>query len=130
MDHSIHKEHYDRMHQKLTQNPYYAKKMVRVRSKTVEPVIGTLVNFTNMKRVNTRGIKQANKHVLMAALTYNLKKYFKFITRKVKTKAGVVGEIQTKAPTFLKTVFYDLKNLFLSTLFFKNHNLKPKINLA
>ncbi|HQE33720.1 MAG TPA: transposase, partial [Flavobacterium alvei] len=55
IDDSIHKEHYNRMHQKLTQNPYYAKKMVRVRSKTVEPVIGTLVNFTNMKRVNTRG---------------------------------------------------------------------------
>ena len=32
--------------------------MVKVRSKTVEPVIGTLVNFTNMKRVNTRGIKK------------------------------------------------------------------------
>ncbi|WP_180903954.1 transposase, partial [Flavobacterium chungangense] len=78
IDHSIHKEHYDRMHQKLKQNPYYAKKMVRVRSKTVEPVIGTLVNFTNMKRINTRGIRQANKHVLMAALTYNLKKYLKF----------------------------------------------------
>ena len=26
---------------------------------------------------------QANKHVLMAALTYNLKKYLKFITRKI-----------------------------------------------
>ena len=59
---------------KLTQNEKYAKKMVKVRSKTVEPVIGTLVNFTNMKRVNTRGIKNANKHVLMASLTYNLKK--------------------------------------------------------
>lgn len=130
IDDSIHKEHYDRMHQKLTQNPHYAKKMVRVRSKTVEPVIGTLVNFTNMKRVNTRGIKQANKHVLMAALTYNLKKYLKFITKKTKTKAGVVSELQAKVPTFLKTAFYDLKNLFLSTSFFSDHNLNPKINLA
>ena len=75
LDDSIHKEHYDRMHQKLTQNEKYAKKMSRIRSKTVEPVIGTLVNFTDMKRVNTRGIKNANKHVLMASLTYNLKKY-------------------------------------------------------
>jgi len=31
-----------------------------------------------MKRVNTRGIKQANKHVMMAALCYNLKKLLKF----------------------------------------------------
>ena len=73
LDDSIHKEHYDRMHQKLTQHEKYAKKMSRIRSKTVEPVIGTLVNYTNMKRVNTRGIKNANKHVLMASLTYNLK---------------------------------------------------------
>lgn len=69
------------MYQKLTQNPNYAKKMVRVRSKTVEPVIGTLVNFTNMKRVNTRGIRNANKHVLMASLTYNLKKYLRFVVK-------------------------------------------------
>ncbi len=130
IDDSIHKEHYDRMHQKLIQNPYYAKKMVRVRSKTVEPVIGTLVNFTNMKRVNTRGIKQANKHVLMAALTYNLKKYLKFITKKTKTKAGVVCEMQAKVPTSLKTAFYNLKIAFLSTSFFTNRNLNPKINPA
>jgi transposase len=130
IDHSIHKEHYDRMHQKLTQNARYAKQMVRVRSKTVEPVIGTLVNFTNMKRLNTRGIKQANKHVLMAALTYNLKKYLKFITKKTKTKAGVVSEIQAKVPTSLKTAFIDLKTDFLRLFIFTNYNLKPKINLA
>lgn len=130
IDDSIHKEHYDRMHQKLTQNSHYAKKMVRVRSRTVEPVIGTLVNFTNMKRVNTRGIKQANKHVLMAALTYNLKKYLKFITKKTKTKAGIIYEIETKAKALLKTVCYDLKKMILSTSSFKKFNPNPKINLA
>nr|WP_262903882.1 hypothetical protein [Sphingobacterium bovistauri] len=31
-----------------------------------------------MKRINSRGLAQANKHVLMAALCYNLKKYLKF----------------------------------------------------
>jgi hypothetical protein len=41
------------------------------------------INFLNMKRVNTRGIRQANKHVLMAALCYNLKKYMKFQGRSV-----------------------------------------------
>jgi hypothetical protein len=91
----------------------------RVRSKTVEPVIRTLVNFTNMTSVNTRGIKQANKHVLIASLTYNLKKYLKFVTKKTKTKAAVVSEIQAQAPTPLKTAFHDLKNLFLSTLILK-----------
>jgi hypothetical protein len=50
--------------------------MGRIRSKTVEPVLGTLINFMNMKRVNTRGICQANKHVIMAALAYNLKSIY------------------------------------------------------
>ena len=87
LSHSIHKDYYDRMHKKLTENKSYAQKMSRLRSSTVEPVLGTLINFLNMKRVNTRGIELANKHVLMAALTYNLKKYLKFISKKVVSKA-------------------------------------------
>jgi hypothetical protein len=31
-----------------------------------------------MRRINSRGLAQANKHVLMADLSYNLKKYLKF----------------------------------------------------
>jgi len=76
IDDSIHKPLYDKMHQKM-QSPY-AKRMSRIRSRTVEPVLGTLKNFLNMHRVNTRGIQQANKHVMMAALCYNLKKLMKF----------------------------------------------------
>ena len=114
IDDSIHKEHYDRMHQKLTQNPHYAKKMVRMRSKTVEPVIGTLVNFTNMKRVNTRGIKNANKHVLMASLTYNLKKYLRFVVKKPSVLSQVVLMKVGKKYAFLKTILYDFKRAFIS----------------
>lgn len=73
------------MHKKM-QTPY-AKRITRIRSKTVEPVLGTLLNYTNMRRVNTRGIKQATKHVLMAALTYNLKKYINFNTHQYISKA-------------------------------------------
>ena len=116
LDDSIHKEHYDRMHQKLTQNANYAKKMVRVRSKTVEPVIGTLVNFTSMKRVNTRGIKNANKHVLMASLTYNLKKYLRFTIKKPSILAQVLSLKQGKNFAFVKTVFLDFNNSILSLL--------------
>lgn len=130
LDDSIHKELYDKMHQKLTQNPEYAKRMVRVRSKTVEPVLGTLINFLNMKKINSRGIKQANKHVLMAALTYNLKKYLKFIAKKPKSQAGILSQIGNELGSPLKTAFYDLKNLVLSSPFFRTHNLQPKIKLA
>jgi transposase len=78
LDDTINKEYYDRMHKKLSSNERYAKALSRIRSATVEPVLGTLINFMNMARVNTRGIELANKHVLMAALAYNLKKCLKF----------------------------------------------------
>ena len=72
------------MHQKLTDNKAYHRRLVKRRSSTVEPVLGTLINHHNMKRINSRVMAQANKHVLMAALSYNLKKLLKF-TRKSPT---------------------------------------------
>ena len=122
LDDSIHKEHYDRMHQKLTQNAKYAKRMSRTRSKTVEPVIGTLVNFTNMKRVNTRGIQNANKHVLMASLTYNLKKYLRFIVKKPSVLAQVISLKQGKCLCFSKRAFLAFKNAIVSYSNFYNLN--------
>ena len=91
IDTSIHKPLYDAMHNKL--KAPYSKRLLRKRSSTVEPVLGTLLNFLNLKRVITRGIKQANKHVMMAALTYNLKKFLKFISKKASTKVqAMVGD--------------------------------------
>ena len=90
---SIDKPYYDRMHKKLTEQPLYAKKMSRTRSKTVEPVLGTLINFTNMKRVNTRGMEAANKHVLLSAMVYNLKKLMKFELQTRKTIANALKKI-------------------------------------
>ena len=79
---SIHKPLYDKMHKKLNRDRNYTRFLTKRRSSTVEPVLGTLINHHNMKRVNSRGMSQANKHVLMAALSYNLKKYLRFITKK------------------------------------------------
>lgn len=90
IEESIYKPYYDRMHEKLNRNRQYTARMSRIRSSTVEPVLGTLINFLNMKRVNTRGIVQANKHVLMAALAYNLKKYLKFISREAATRSAAL----------------------------------------
>jgi transposase len=80
---TLDKTYYDQMHEKMQTR--YAKKLSRIRKSTVEPVLGTLINFLNMKRINSRGIKQASKHVLMAALCYNLKKYMKFVRRTTET---------------------------------------------
>jgi hypothetical protein len=81
LDDSIHKEYYDRMHKKLRGNKEYSQRLYRNRASTVEPVLGTLINFLNMRRVNTRGIELASKHVLPAALIHNLKKYLRFINK-------------------------------------------------
>ncbi|MFD2241794.1 transposase [Flectobacillus roseus] len=102
IDDSIHKEHYDRMHEKLSQNKSYAKQMVRIRSKTVEPAIETLVNFMNMKRVNTRGLKSSNKHVLMASLVYNLQKYLCFSVKKTSILAQAIALLEGINYAFLK----------------------------
>ena len=80
--HSEYYQEYQRQHNKLTKNEKYAKQMSRLRSATVEPVLGTLLNFTGMKKIYARGMEQAEKHVLMASLCYNLKKMMKFRTLK------------------------------------------------
>ena len=82
------------------------------------------------KRVNTRGIKQATKHVLMAALTYNLKKYLKFIARKPKSKAQEVTLEQEKWHACLKTIFLSFNWIVLSLLIFRNKNFISKPNLV
>jgi transposase len=116
---SINKPYYDRMHNKLTSNPEYTKRITKIRSKTVEPVLGTLLNFMNMKRVNTRGIKQANKHVLMAALCYNLKKYLKFNVKKSKSIAMSIIPQQGKNIAFFKIIQQEVFKAIMEALNFK-----------
>lgn len=58
------------------------------RQSTVEPVFGTLKEFMGLRKVNTIGIKQANKCMQLSAVAYNLKKYLKFIQKRTKSGAG------------------------------------------
>jgi transposase len=60
------------------------KQMKLLRSSTVEPVFGSLINHTGLKRINTKGLKQANKCMLIAATAYNLKKLLKNMIRPIK----------------------------------------------
>jgi hypothetical protein len=50
------------------------KRMRRLHSATVEPVLGTLLCFMRMRKVYTKGNKSACKQLIMAAAAYNLKK--------------------------------------------------------
>lgn len=87
IDDSVDKPYYDRMHRRLQSEK--AKVMKKIRQSTVEPVLGTLINYGGMRRVNTRGIAGAAKCMLMAAVAYKLKKLLKHTAPKV--QAGVVG---------------------------------------
>ncbi|MBW7936164.1 MAG: hypothetical protein H3C71_03200 [Flavobacteriales bacterium] len=53
----------------------------------MKSVLDTLINYHSMKRINARGVQAGNKHVLMAALAYNLKKLLKFNPEKMKSSA-------------------------------------------
>ena len=85
---TVEKELFERMHARL-QTPK-ARNLKKLRSSTVEPVIGTLVNFLGMRRVNTKGIKQADKCMLMSAVAYNLKKLMKWESKKRKSATNTV----------------------------------------
>ncbi len=73
---TAYKEEYDRAIERV--NSRLGRQMKKKRQSTVEPVFGTLINHMGLRKINTRGIEQANKVMLMAATAYNLKKYLKF----------------------------------------------------
>lgn len=85
IEESIDKPYYDRMHERLQTDK--AKRLKKLRSSTVEPVLGTLINFMGMRRIWTRGIAGAGKFMLGAAAAYNLKKWMNYQAKKVKTGA-------------------------------------------
>lgn len=76
---TIDKPYYDQMHIRMQTRK--AKILKKLRQSTVEPVIGTLVNQLGIKRVNVKGLSQANKCLTMAAIAYNLKKMLKYKPR-------------------------------------------------
>jgi transposase len=73
---SIDKQLYQYMQQRIESRK--GRQMKLLRSSTVEPVFGSLINHTGLKRINTKGLTQANKCMLMAATAYNLKKLLKY----------------------------------------------------
>jgi hypothetical protein len=58
------------------------------RQSTVEPVFGTLTQFMGLRKVNTKGIRQAQKVMLLSAVAYNVKKYLKFTQKLAQSGVG------------------------------------------
>lgn len=80
------------------------------RQSTVEPVFGTLTQFMGLRKVNTIGIKQANKCMQLSATAYNLKKYLKFMEKHGKSGAASLRFVfyRFKAPIEAILSPYDL----------------------
>jgi transposase len=105
LSHSIEKELYDQMQNRITS--HYGQQMKKKRQSTVEPVIGTLVNFLALKKLNTRGLAQANKIMIGAAIAYNLKKFMKWETKqsKIITLALPIPEKKSKTEQICQHYF-------------------------
>jgi len=99
IDITYYKPEYDRAIARLKTNQ--GKRFKYIRSSTVEPVFGSLTQFYGMCKVNTIGIKQANKAMLMAGAAYNLKKYLKFIEKKAKSETQ---EVKTSLMLFFDRI--------------------------
>lgn len=125
IDDTLDKPLYDAMHKKM-QTPY-AKRISRIRSATVEPVLGTLINFLNMKRINTRGIKQANKHIIMAATCYNLKKLLKWKDNK---RISVPNPLEIFAKSTKESLLLTICLFRFIRLHLKPKNFLPTYSLS
>ena len=91
------------------------KQMKSLRSSTVEPVFGSLINYTGLNRINPKGLEQANKCVLVAATAYNLKKLLKSAFKPLKTAT---------------TIAVNGLNLLLNLLFAQLNQHQPVVTLT
>jgi transposase len=121
---SMDKPLYDEMHERLKTQK--SKRLKKQRSSTVEPVLGTLINFRGMKRIWTRGIKNANKFMLGAAIAYNLKKWMNFKVKKVNVQVQVLPKpVKSNSSTYLNFFLFILLHLNISI-----KNVDCKISIA
>ena len=82
---TYYKDEYERAIVRL--NSPKGRYMKKKRQSTVEPVFGSLTSFYGLRKINTLGITQANKVMLLAATAYNLKKMLKFSEKRMKKMA-------------------------------------------
>ena len=92
---TVDRPYYEKMHVRMQTKK--ARVLMKKRQATVEPVIGSLVNYFGMKKVNTKGIGQANKCVTLSAIAYNIKKLLKYKSILVQTMILEMRECVKKA---------------------------------
>lgn len=85
--------------------------MKKLRQRTVEPVLGSLVEYTGLRKINVRGKAGAHKVMLMADIALNLKKYMKF-TAKSTLDQAITLRVEWSLPS--QNTFLGLGVLFLN----------------
>jgi transposase len=111
---TYYREEYERNNKRV--HSKRGRYMKSKRHSTVEPVFGTLTQFMGLRKINTIGIKQANKVMHMAAIAYNIKKYMKFIQKTVNTNKQRLAFYLNRIKDFIITqinTFMKLKKLGL-----------------
>ena len=63
----------------------WGRRMKRLRQATVEPALGTLLNYMAMRKVNIRGLELAHKCMLLATMAYKLQKLLRFTPKTSQT---------------------------------------------
>ena len=106
---TIYKDEYDRAIERV--NSPQGRRLKKKRMSTVEPVFGTLLNFMGMRKVNTLGIKQANKCMQMAAVAYNIKKYMKFMRKAAQSMSEKAETAAFESLCLLATIISPLWRL-------------------
>ena len=76
LHHTPYKAHYDRMLERL--GTRIGQHMRRLRSVTVEPVLGSLITYYGLRHLSKKGQAGAAKVMYLAAMAYNLKKCLRF----------------------------------------------------
>lgn len=105
---TIYKPYLERMQVRMQTRK--AGSVMKKRQSTVEPVIGTLVGYHGMKKVNSRGLAQANKCLTMAAIAYNIKK---LLNHKPKRTHDNINELTKAISNGIQRRLIILRHLFM-----------------
>jgi hypothetical protein len=108
---TLYKQEYDRAKERA--ESIKGRIMKKLRQSTVEPVFGTLINYMGMKKINTRGIEQANKVMLMAGIAYNLQKLMRYVQKTRKTAALSMRIMAKQIYLGLNNAFFQFLKLFV-----------------
>ena len=111
---TYYREEYERAITRV--NSKQGRYMKKKRQSTVEPVFGTLKKYMGLRKINTLGIRQANKIMHLAAIAYNLKKYLKFTTKTAKSGAKSLALIIFKITSLFGNYMLIVSGVHLRTL--------------